>query len=399
MGNDAYKRVKSGDPINLSARLYNDTIDTVLKVKRSGIGVLDRGGFRERRGQVEITVRNDTGQTIPRFAVVPLASPALSPLGDGAGTGGFGEAAVSAWLDEPFTWSANDLATTGQNYYHDDRTVWGVANDEIPNGQSGPVVIKGLVPTVVYAHGPNALQMSYVDVPYNQGTAAEPNVGGGTQKYPELHAAGRGKVVYLCETEIADKPKHHWAVIEMGDLRSMRFHARLTEVVDSIGIYSEDGSLQRNWRWRYSWQLHVNRASIGPEGESSNEPWASQWRPPTESGLSRELSHTTQNLSDSGDADTHYALNRYESHLADQYNNATAGVEGFFKEETCQVPGAILENCPPGQAIVPMIRPIPVGAIVNLEGGRDGLGRSIWSFEAMSPIDFERMNVPEEVYG
>ena len=409
MPNDPYKRVKTGDPIRLSARLHNDTIDTVVKVQRSGIGVKAADGFREGRGQTTVNVVNPTGANISRFSVVLLERPATTPFGVGnAGTGDLGTAGVADFLSEAMTWRAASLATNGQNYWHDDSSTWGIALDDIPANQTGAVCIRGIVPCIVHAEGPNCLQLDYVDVPMNYGTATAPNIGGGSVTVPQLHAQGRGKVLYLCPTEIPSRAKHHWAIVQMGDIRAMRFNARLTEVASTIGIYSAEGTLQRNWRWRYGWERHINRVPEsgggGGGGEGSgalptaNPEWGYQWRPPTESGLSAVLTHTTATAGDSGVSDTHYGLNRYESHLADQYSNTEDGTEGFFKEEVCQVPGGILENCPPGQAIVPMIRPIPIGAIVEMRGERDGKGRTIWSFEAMSPIDFERMNVPSGVY-
>ena len=100
-------------------------------------------------------------------------------------------------------------------------------------------------------------------------------------------------------------------------------------------------------------------------------------------------------LQSAGSADK-LAFNRYEAHLSVLYPQS-GGVEGFANAGACVVPG-VLEKCPPAKAIVPILRPVPEGVVVELRAERTLLGDTRFVFDAMTPVEFEEMTVPQGNY-
>lgn len=104
----------------------------------------------------------------------------------------------------------------------------------------------------------------------------------------------------------------------------------------------------------------------------------------------------TEGLASSG-GPNRLAFNRYEAHLSVMLAQNDDGTEGFANGGACLVPG-VLENCPPAKAAVPMLRPVPEGVVVEMRAERTLLGDTRFVFDAMTPLVFCEMDVPEWWY-
>ena len=161
------------------------------------------------------------------------------------------------------------------------------------------------------------------------------------------------------------------AIIEIGPANRDRFPARLT------GAAVIDG---RTFGWLYSWE------EVRLDADPGSATFAEYVVPPEGSGA----------LS-SDEAPERLAFNRYEAHLSVIHAQPGDGIEGFANAGACVVPG-VLETCTPVKAVVPFLRPIPKGVVVEMRAERTLQGETRFVFDAMTPIEFREMTVPQELY-
>lgn len=128
------ERFKSGQPVDkaLSAAFLNDLSTMLEQWKRSQTGTLiGATPSTGERSQTVIRVKNTTGDTVPRFAVLGLGDPVIDPSA--------GDAQLLSFK--------NTTALQGET--PDIDTHWGkfcVTLSPIPDGMIGEAVIAGVVP-------------------------------------------------------------------------------------------------------------------------------------------------------------------------------------------------------------------------------------------------------------
>lgn len=290
---------------------------------------------RDRTGEHLVLVRNESGDDLPRFGVLGINGPIIEP-GSGGNTNEFKRRAAIIGA----------AITTTDEFIG--RFV--VAREPIPSGRIGLAVVRGVTPAVI----------NIADVEHTHAdTEAESQF---------LRSGFTGAARILWKEEGTDQKL---AIIEIGPADRDRFPARL---LDSFGI---DG---RTFGWLYAWE------EVRLDADPASTTFAQYIKPPDGSGA----------LVSSGSA-AKLAFNRYEAHLSVLYPQS-GGIEGFANAGACIVPG-VLKNCPPAKAIVPFLRPVPKGVVVEMRAERTLLGETRFVFDAMSPVEFREMTIPQEIYG
>lgn len=330
------RKVRSGDPLRIPAGAYNAFVDAAHLAQRINADAhVDQ--TRDGAGDQLVLVRNESGEDLPRFGVLGINGPLIAPGAEG-NTDEFKRrtALIGAAI------------TTTDEYIG--RFV--VAREPIPSGRIGLAMIRGVTPAVV----------AVVDEEHTH-AEAEPD-----SQILKSGFTGAARILWKEEgtgTKLA--------IIEIGPRDRDRFPARL---LNSFGI---DG---RTFGWLYAWE------EVRLDADPASFTFAQYIKPPPESDALASGS--------GGGSTTKLAFNRYEAHLSVLYPQA-GGTEGFANAGACIVPGA-LENCPPAKAIVPILRPVPNGVVVEMRAERTMLGDTRFVFDAMTPVEFREMPVPQEWY-
>lgn len=328
---DPFRKVRTGEPLRIPAPAYNAFIDAAHVARR-----IDPDSFRDSAlpGAHEhlVLVRNDSGEDLPRFGILGIAGPIITPGEDG-NTDEFKRRATIA-----------GAAITITDEYIG-RFV--VAREPIPIGRIGLAVIRGVTPAIV-------------NIVSDEHTHAD--------TYPDeqhLRSGFTGAARILWKEE---ETGLKLAVIEIGPADRDRFPGKL-------GIaHLIDG---RTFGWLYEWE------EVRLDADPISFTFGQYIQP---------LSGLT-----SAGAPEKLAFNRYEAHLSVMYSQPNIGTEGFANAGACIVPG-VFENCPPPKAAVPMLQPIPKGVVVEMRAERTLLGDTRFVFDAMTPVIFCEMEVPEGWY-
>lgn len=328
-------KVRPGEPLRIPARAYNAFVDAAQQARRieTGMSAADVGtGINEQL----VLVRNESGDDLPRFGVLGINGPIVSP-GDGGNADEF----------------KRRTAIVGAAITSTDEYVgrFVVAREPIPVGRIGVAFIRGVTPAVV-------------EVGDEEHTHAD--------TFPDsqyLTSGFTGAARILWKEEGTGQKL---AVVEIGPGGRDRFPARL------LGAVPIDG---RSFGWLYRWE----EVRLNADAGTAN--FAQYVAVPEGTGLRS-----------AGSADK-LAFNRYEAHLSVLYpqSGGGGGVEGFVNVGACVVPG-VLEKCPPAKAIVPILRPVPEGVVVELRAERTLHGDTRFVFDAMTPVEFEEMAVPGGQY-
>lgn len=281
-----------------------------------------------------VLVRNDSGEDLPRFGALGIVGPIIEPGAPGEGN------------DDEFkrrTALVGAAITTTDEYVG--RFV--IAREPIVAGRIGLAVIRGTTPAI----------MNVIDEDHTH-----------ADTYPDeqhLRSGFTGAARILWKE---DGTGLKLAVIDIGPADRDRFPAKL-----GAG-HLIDG---RTFGWLYEWsevRLDADPVSLT----------FGQYIAPGEA------------LASSGDPNR-LAFNRYEAHLSVIFAQNDDGTEGFANGGACLVPG-VLENCPPAKAAVPMLRSVPEGVVVEMRAERTLLGDTRFVFDAMTPMIFCEMQVPEGWY-
>ena len=281
-----------------------------------------------------VFVRNDSAEDLPRFGILGIAGPIILPGEDGNPDEFKRRTALIG------------MAITATDEYIG-RFV--VAREPIVAGRIGLAVIRGVTPAIV-------------NVILEEHTHAD--------TYPDeqhLRSGFMGAARILWKEEGVG-PK--LAVIEIGPADRDRFPAKLglAHLIDG-----------RTFGWLYEWdEVRLDADPISLTFGQYIQPMGGF----TSAGENAALK---------------LAFNRYEAHLSVMYPQPNEGTEGFANAGACIVPG-VFENCPPPKAAVPMLQPIPKGVVVEMRAERTLLGDTRFVFDAMTPVVFCEMHVPEGWY-
>lgn len=330
------KKVRSGEPLRIPAAAYNAFIDAAHLARRIDADA-QVDPLRSGVGEQLVLVRNESGEDLPRFGVLGINGPIISPA-----TGSEGNA------DE----FKRRVAIIGAAITDTDEFVgrFVVAREPIAAGRIGLAVLRGVTPAVV----------NVVDAEH---THAD------TEADAQLLRSGFTGAARLLWKQ--DGSGSRLAIVEIGPANRDRFPARLTGATDIDG---------RTFGWLYGWE------EVRLDADPASATFAQYVTPPESSGA----------LSSAGSADK-LAFNRYEAHLSVVHAQSDAGIEGFANAGACLVPG-VLKDCPPAKAAVPYLRPVPKGVVVEMRAERTLQGETRFVFDAMTPIEFREMTVPQELY-
>jgi len=331
---DPLRKVRTGEPLRIPAGAYNAFVDAAHLARRVDPDALRDPALPAAHEHL-VWVRNDSGEDLPRFGALGIAGPIIEP-----GEGG---------NDDEFkrrTALIGAAITTTDEYVG--RFV--IAREPIVAGRIGLAVIRGATPAIV----------NVVDEDHTH-----------ADTYPDeqhLRSGFTGAARILWKE---DGTGLKLAVIEIGPANRDRFPAKLGDA------HLIDG---RTFGWLYEWdevRLDADPASLTFGQYVAPAPGSDA-------------------LSSSG-GPNRLAFNRYEAHLSVMFTQNDDGTEGFANAGACIVPG-VLENCPPPKAAVPMLRSVPEGVVVEMRAERTLLGDTRFVFDAMTPVIFCEMDVPEYLY-
>ncbi len=325
---DAFRKVRSGQPLVIPARAYNAFVDAALETKRRQqdrrAGELWDGG-RSFIGGGGVAVRNDSGADLERYHTLAIDGPLFLPGEDG-----------------PEKSFQNRLAFKGITPTDTTRPgSFAIAREPIPRGEVGLCVVHGVTPARILIEDE---EHAFAEV------APDESV---------LTSAGSGSAVILWKEEgVGEK----WALVEMGRPRGGRIVAILGEAREIEG---------ERFRWRYPW---TEAAIDGDPGSDTYLRYV-----PVPEGLSSQLAG-------GGEDPTRLAINRFEAHHMNDFEPGSGfgGLLGLGP--VCELPG-VLPKCPPARSLKPKLVPIPEGVCVQLTCERNSKGKPVWVFEAMSLIE------------
>ncbi len=228
-----------------------------------------------------------------------------------------------------------------------------VAREPIAAGRIGLAVLRGVTPAVISV---GSAEHTHADTEADAQFLRSGFTGAARILWKETSGGGTGSKL---------------AIVEIGPANRDRFPAKLTDAFDIDG---------RTFGWLYAWE------EVRLDADPASATFAQYIAPPEGSDA----------LSSSGSS-SKLAFNRYEAHLSVIHAQPDAGIDGFANAGACLVPG-VLKNCPPAKAAVPYLRPVPKGVVVEMRAERTLQGETRFVFDAMTPIEFREMTVPQEFY-
>ena len=321
---DAFRKVRSGQPLAIPAPAYNAFIDAAVAERRRE---RDRGGgpLAESVPRGLVLVRNDADETIEPYHALAITGVLVVPDEN----------------DQERTFHSR-TPLTGEVAAEEARPLSFVLTTQpIEPGQLGRCVLTGVTPARVYIA--NELDTTCELAPEETILTSTP----------------MGGVPILWKEEgVGEK----WAVIEMGRPSP----GRITAI---LGVAQPIPT--ENNRWRYPW----HEARI--DGDPGSDTYLRYV--PVPEGLSSQLPG-------GGEDPTLLAINRFEAHHMNS-SEPGSGFEGLLGlGPVCELPG-VLPKCPPARSLRPKLVPIPEGVCVQLTCERNSKGRPVWVFEAMSLIE------------
>jgi len=324
---DAFRKVRSGQPLVIPARAYNAFVDAAVSQRRRE---RDRGAgpLTEAMPRGLVLVRNDSGETIEPYRVLAITGVLVEP--------GEGDQERTFHSRTPLT---GDVATEASRPLS-----FVLATQPIEPGELGRCVLTGVTPARVFVT--NELDTTCELVPDETVLTSTP-MGGVPILWKEEGAGGTGE---------------RWAVIEMGRPSA----GRVTAILGAAQPIPTEHN-----RWRYPWQ----EARL--DGDPGSETYLRYV--PVPDGLSSQLPG-------GGEDPARMAINRFEAHHMNT-GEPGSGFEGLLGlGPVCDLPG-VLPRCPPARSLKPKLVPIPEGVCVQLTSERDSRGRPAWVFEAMTLME------------
>jgi len=321
---DAFRKVRSGQPLVIPAQAYNAFVDAALAERRRE---QSRGGgpLGDALPRGVVLVRNDSDQTIEPYHALAISGVLAEPGAD----------------DQERTFHSR-TPLTGEVASEDSNTMaFVVATQPISPGGLGRCVLTGITPAKVTV---NDESDTTCELTADETVLTSTPMGGAPILWKE------------------DGTGEKWAVIELGRPSL----GRITAVLGEAQRIPTEAN-----RWRYPW---VEARLDGDPGSETYLRYV-----PVPDGLS------SQSLG-GGEDPSRMAINRFEAHHCDDSVPGT-GFEGLLGVgPVCDLPG-VLHNCPPARSLETRLAPIPIGVTVQLTCERDTKGNPVWVFEAMSCVE------------
>jgi len=343
------RHVRAGEKLRIGAGTFNAFVDAAKARRRFP---LDVGPARDASGhssrQTTILVRNESEEDVPRFGCLAIGEPIIPP-------------------DENADEFANRPSLVGVaslELRHFGSCV--VATEPIATGKIGRCVLRGITPARVLM----------ADERHTHADIAEGHL------LFKTGFVGSARILWR-----PDEVGEVLCLVEIGPLSRDRITVIIGKPHPFAGV---------PFGWRYEWE----------EARLDDDPASmtfGQWVPLSQLESSSGQTEGTASGGSSGAEPAGlsagpgepemWAYNRHEGLLLRVFPQTDDGIDGFANMGACLVPGT-LEQCPPPQAVVPMIRPVLEGATVELRAERTLSGESAWVFEAFNPVEWTRMTVP-----
>jgi hypothetical protein len=331
------RHVRAGEKLRIGAGAYNAFVDAARAHRRvphdlSRASEPSHGASR----QTTILVRNESEEDVPRFGCLAIGDPIIPP-------------------DENADEFANRPSLIGvapMELRHFGSCV--VACEPIAAGKIGKCVLRGITPARVLM----------ADVRHTHADIAEGH------RLLKTGFVGAARILWR-----PDEAGEVVCLVEIGPLSRDRITVVIGKAHPFAGV---------PFGWRYEWE----------EARLDDDPASmtfGQWVPLSHLDTSSEAQ--ADGLKAGPGEPEMWAYNRHEGLLLRVFPQTDEGIDGFANMGACLVPGA-LEQCPPPQAVVPMIRPVLEGATVELRAERTLSGETAWVFEAFNPVEWTRMTVP-----
>lgn len=343
------RHVRPGEKLRIGAGAFNAFVDAARAGRRLPHD-LSRG--REPLGatsrQMTILVRNESEEDVPRFGCLAIGAPIIPP-----------DENADEFANRP---SLIGVAPTELRHFGS----CVIATEPIATGKIGRCVLRGITPARVLM----------ADVRHTHADIAEGH------RLLRTGFVGSARILWR-----PDEAGEVTCLVEIGPLA----RDRITVVLGKPHAFAAVP-----FGWRYEWE--ESRLDDDPESMTFG-----QWVPlslleTSSSGTEASPSGASSDANlpglSAGPSDlAMWAYNRHEGLLLRVFPQTDDGIDGFANMGACIVPGT-LEQCPPSQAVVPMIRPVLEGATVELRAERTLSGESAWVFEAFNPVEWTRMTVP-----
>lgn len=324
---DAFRKVRSGQPLRLPAAAYNAFVDAAVTL-RSRERNAGAGPALEAPQRGIVLVRNDSEEDLAAYHALAITGVLVEPDSE----------------DQERTFHSRTPLTAELATEDSPPLSFVLALGPIRPGEIGRCVLTGVTPARILVNN-------------ESDTTCELAAG-----ETVLASTPMGGVPILWKEEGTGEK---WAVIEMGRPSP----GRVTAILGAAQPIPTE-----NNRWRYPWQ----------EARLDGDPGSDTYLRyiPVPDGLSSQ----SAGGGGGGEDPARMAINRFEAH---HMNDAApgAGFAGLLGlGPVCELPG-VLPKCPPARSLRPRLVPIPAGVCVQLTCERDSKGKPVWVFEAMSLIE------------
>ena len=334
---EGLRHVRPGEKLRIGAGAFNAFVDAARSGRRLPHNIApsrDVAGGPSR--QTTILVRNESGEDVPRFGCLAIGEPIIPP-----------EENATEFANRPSL-----IGVAPMELRHFGSCV--VATEPIATGKIGRCVLRGITPARVLM----------ADVRHTHADIAE------GFRLLKTGFVGSARILWR-----PDEAGEVVCFVEIGPVARDRITAVIGKAHPFPGV---------PFGWRYEWE----------EARLDDEPASmtfGQWVPLSQ--LDTSSGAEADGLKAGPGKPEMWAFNRHEGLLLRVFPQTDEGIDGFANMGACLVPGT-LEQCPPPQAVVPMIRPVLEGATVELRAERTLSGESAWVFEAFNPVEWTRMTVP-----
>lgn len=347
------------------AQAFNNMMEGAEFAKNHQVGTNSPNTpLRRQSHQLRLKVINDTVGDIVPYGVIGI--------GNWAGSNASATEINDTLLNSPHVFWGDKVDPT-----HWDGN-FAVYRGGCKSGDVGRAVYKGVIGTIVDRPDATAYHYPFCDLGHRIDDA-----GTLSSQYLVQKPSGRGRILWMSPEAISGT--NHWAIVDLDSYQAMRFSAEITGN-HLIGVKGTTGSTIP-YRWKYDFQQLWN---IGSEGEGqvgSNSFTANEY----DKNYKWHTGHGHSSIAHAGASekagDHYFALNRFESSLANQID-MSGNQTGYAKMEACQIQGTP-EACPPAWALAPTLVPTLDGTVVEITAGRAATGKAMWTFDAMTPMQYE----------
>lgn len=205
MPGDAFRKVQSGQRLEIPAEAYNAFIDAALAVREHKQFGTDASPFFRQSGVVK--VKNASGADQVRFAILGLASPIIQPN------------------DNPDEFKRQVTFQGVAPVQNDHAGRFAVLLEPLPAGKIGLAVIAGVVPVRLVVD--SAQLYDHAEI-----------INGSTQALRNL-PHGSARVLWVEDTSSTER----WAIVRLGDTEAQAHVLITSNVPDENGYYP--GEVQR----------------------------------------------------------------------------------------------------------------------------------------------------------